>query len=82
MPVLADGNTTYPSAFVARSLRFDASLLSSSGRDPMQKDVVEMLYRVFDRNGFALIPELQFASPLAALERKLASNEPARKASN
>ena len=40
----------------------------------MQKDVVEMLYRVFDRNGLVLIPQLQFASPLTALERKLASS--------
>jgi hypothetical protein len=75
LPVFAEGSTMYPSAFVERSLRFDSSLLSSSGRDTRQKDVVEMLYRVFDRNGFTFIPELQFSSPLAALERQLASSE-------
>jgi hypothetical protein len=77
LPVLAEGSTIYPSAFVERSLRYDSGLLSSSGRDPMQKDVVEMLYRVFDRSGFTLIPELQFSCPLAALERQLASSESA-----
>ena len=51
----------YPSAFVERSVRFDNGL--RSGRDPMQKDIVELLYRVFDRSGLALIPELRFDCP-------------------
>ena len=73
LPVLADGSTIYPSAFVERSVRFDRGSLS--GHDPQQKDIVEMLYRVFDRRGLALIPELRFDCPLTALERQLAAGE-------
>jgi hypothetical protein len=75
LPVLADGSTIYPSAFVERSVRFDKGL--RSGRDPMQKDIVELLYRVFDRSGLALIPELRFDCPLISLERQLAAGESA-----
>jgi hypothetical protein len=75
--VLAEGSTIYPSAFLEPTPRFDAGTLASSGQDPMRKDVVELLYRVFDREGLVLIPELQFSSPLPGLERQLAAGGPA-----
>lgn len=77
LAVFAEGSTIYPSALLEPSPRFDSGLLSSSGQDPMRKDVVELLYRVFDREGLLLIPELQFSSRLPALERKLAAGESA-----
>jgi hypothetical protein len=73
LSVMADGATIYPSAFLEPSPRFDSGPLSSSGQDPMPKDVVELMYRVFDREGLVLIPELQFSAPLPALERQLAA---------
>jgi hypothetical protein len=75
LPVLAEGGTSYPSAFFERRPCFDSGLNSLASLDPMQKDVVELLYRVFDRNALELIPEMQFNSPLTALERRLASDE-------
>lgn len=77
LTVFADGSTIYPSAFVERSLCLDSRLVSSARHDPLQKDVVELLYRIFDRNGLVLIPELQFACTLTALERELGSGESA-----
>jgi hypothetical protein len=76
LSVIADGATIYPSAFLDRSPRYDTGLLSSSGQDPLRKDIVELVYRIFDREGFVLVPELQFCSPLPALERQLADGGP------
>ncbi|HEX4071509.1 MAG TPA: family 10 glycosylhydrolase, partial [Planctomycetaceae bacterium] len=76
LAVVADGTTIYPSAFLDPSPRYDTGLLSSSGQDPLRKDIVELVYRIFDREGFVLVPELQFCSPLPALERQLADGGP------
>ena len=74
LAVLAEGSTIYPSALLEPTPRYDTGSLSSTGQDPMRKDVVELLYRVFDRERLVLIPELQFSSPLPALERQLAGS--------
>ena len=76
LAVLAEGSTIYPSALLEPTPRYDTGPFSSSGQDPMRKDIVELLYRVFDREGLVLIPELQFSSPLPALERQLAGGGP------
>jgi Glycosyl hydrolase-like 10 len=74
---LADGSTIYPSALLEPGARYDDGCLFSTGQDPMRKDFLELLYRVFDREHLVLIPELQFSSPLPALERQLLANAPA-----
>src|SRR5207249_188713 len=51
------------------SERHDSGRTASTGRDPMQKDVLELFLRLFDREGLVLVPELQFDTPLAAIER-------------
>jgi len=76
LAVLADGSTIYPSALLEPTPLYDSGPFFSSGQDPMRKDIVELLYRVFDREGLVLIPELQFSSPLPALERQLAGSGP------
>ena len=66
--VLADGSTIYPSALVGPTSRYDTGIFFTSGQDPMRKDVLEMLLRMFDREGMQLIPSLEFAAPLPELE--------------
>jgi len=69
LAVLAEGATIYPSTLIEPSLRFDNGRAASSGQDPVPKDALELLFRLFDREGLALVPELQFDAPLAAIER-------------
>jgi hypothetical protein len=75
LAVYADGATLYPSERVEPSLLYDNGRLASNGQDPAPKDVLELLLRLFDREGLALVPEMQFDTPLPDLERRL--REPA-----
>ncbi|HEV8003278.1 MAG TPA: hypothetical protein VGP63_25555 [Planctomycetaceae bacterium] len=68
---LAEGATIYPSHCFEPTRRYDSGAVSATGRTPIRKDFLELLYRVFDREQLALIPELQFSCPLPALERQL-----------
>jgi hypothetical protein len=71
MAALADGRAIYPSALIEPTRRYDTGAVSPVGSVPIGKDFLEVLYRVFDRQGLALIPELQFSCPLPRLERLL-----------
>ena len=71
LSVLADGSTIYPSKLLAPTPRYDTGQIGTQGRDHVRKDVLEMLFRMFDREGLSLIPSLHFDSPLPALEQKL-----------
>ena len=64
----ADGSTIYPSELLQPTPRYDNGVFFASGQDPRRKDGLELLYRLFDREGLTLIPALQFASPLPELE--------------
>ncbi len=64
--VAADGGSLYPSDLIGPSPVFDSGLLASTGRDPIQKDVLEMLLRVCDREGIRLVPMIDLSSPWAA----------------
>lgn len=68
MSAFADGSTIYPSQVLQPTPRYDTGAFFASGQDPQRKDVLEMLFRLFDREGLTLIPALQFASPLVELE--------------
>jgi hypothetical protein len=76
LSVLADGSTMYPSALVESTPRYDKGLLFASGQDPVRKDVLEMLFRLFDREQLQLIPALDFSTPLPALEAILRRGGP------
>ncbi len=71
MTVLADGSTIYPSRLLEPTPRYDTGVFLECCQDPVRKDVLEMLFRMFDREGLELIPALEFATPLPALERQL-----------
>jgi hypothetical protein len=66
--VLADGSTIYPSRLLQPTPRYDSGAYFATGQDPYRKDVLELLFRLFDRQGMKLIPALQFSAPLPELE--------------
>ncbi len=66
--VLADGSTIYPSKILQPTPRFDTGVFFATGQDPVRKDVLEMLFRLFDREGLQLIPMVDFSAPLPQLE--------------
>ena len=68
LTVVADGSSLYPSQRISPTPRHDTGIFFASGQDPVRKDVLELLLRLFDREGLALIPTVQFAAPLAELE--------------
>jgi hypothetical protein len=66
--VLADGSTIYPSQILQPTPRYDTGVFFATAQDPVRKDVLEMLFRLFDREGLQLIPAVEFAAPLPELE--------------
>jgi hypothetical protein len=68
LSVLADGSTIYPSRLLTPTPRYDSGLYFATAQDPMRKDSLELLFRLFDRAELQLIPQLHFASPLPQLE--------------
>ena len=76
MSVLADGSTIYPSAMLEPTPRYDTGTFFTTAQDPVRKDVLEMLFRLFDNQGLQLIPMLEFASPLPQLETQRRSGSP------
>ena len=69
MSVLADGSTIYPSTRLESTPKHDTGVFYATGQDPVQKDVLELVFRVFDREGLTLIPAVEFGAPLAELEK-------------
>ena len=63
-----EGGALYPSKFLAATPKYDSGTFFSSGQDPLQKDVLELILRLADRAGIQVIPAVQFASPLPELE--------------
>jgi hypothetical protein len=68
LSVLADGSTIYPSELLEPTPRYDDGMYFATGQDPVRKDGLELLLRLFDREQLQLVPALQFASPLPQLE--------------
>jgi len=76
LSVLADGSTIYPSAIAEPTPRYDTGAFLATGQDPVRKDVLEMLLRLFDREGLQFIPSVEFASPLPEVEAVLRRGGP------
>ena len=76
--VACDGSAIYPSPEVLQPTpKHDTGVFFSTGQDPIRKDVLELLFRIFDREGLVLIPSIQFSSPLPQLERLVRAGEDA-----
>lgn len=76
--VAADGGALYPSALLQATPRYDDGVFFHSGQDPLRKDVLELLLRMFDREGLRLVPTLQLSTPLVGLEADTAAERPKR----
>jgi hypothetical protein len=71
LTVLADGSTIYPSRLLEPTPRHDTGAFFSTAQDPVRKDVLELVFSLFDREGLSLVPVLSFTAPLPELERQL-----------
>jgi hypothetical protein len=67
--IACQGSAIYPSRQLMPNPKYDTGVYFSNGQDPLRKDVLELLFRLFDRAGLRLIPAIQFSSPLPELER-------------
>ena len=76
LSVMVDGSTIYPSARVEPTPRYDTGAFFATGQDPVRKDVLELLMRLFDRDALQLIPAVEFAAPLPELEAVLRRGGP------
>ena len=74
--VLADGSTIYPSSMLQPTPCYDTGVFQEAGQDLVRKDVLEMLFRLFDRQRLELIPAMEFAAPLPELEAELRRGGP------
>ncbi len=52
---MTDGGTLYPSRSIRGNARLDQGMFFSDGRDPIRKDVLELMMQLFDREGLRLI---------------------------
>lgn len=68
VPVVNDGVTLYPTGLLESIPKWDNGTFFVTGQDPRPKDVLELLLRIFDREGLVLIPMVQFGTPLRELE--------------
>jgi hypothetical protein len=66
-----EGGAIYPSTLLQSTPKYDSGVFFATGQDPVRKDVLELLLRLFDREGLTLVPALQFAAPLPELETLL-----------
>lgn len=67
----SEGSTLYPTALLDATPKYDTGVFQSQGQDPVRKDVLEMLLRLFDREGLTLVPALAFDTPLPELEERM-----------
>ncbi len=68
LTVYADGSSIYPSPILNPTPRYDNGTYFPTAQDPVRKDIVEMLFRMFDRKNLKLIPAMDFSSPIPSLE--------------
>ena len=69
LSVNCEGSTLYPSEKMAPTPKYDSGVMLGDAADPRRKDVLEMLFRLFNREGMRLIPAIEFASLLPEIER-------------
>ena len=71
LTVAADSGTIYPSKILEPTPIFDSGRFFATGQDPIPKDVLEMLCRMFNREGLTLIPGLSLSGPIPNLENQI-----------
>lgn len=74
--VMADGSCLFSSGHVLSTPLYNTSRMVAGASDLPSVDALELLLRVFDRSGLALVPTLQFATPLPELEKLRRGQDP------
>ncbi|QDS90651.1 hypothetical protein EC9_48650 [Rosistilla ulvae] len=69
--VAGGGGSIYPSSFIEPSMLFDNGERIPHGGGSPRKDVLELMFRMYDRHQMVLIPTVRFDFPLAALESQI-----------
>lgn len=67
--VLSDGCALYPSRQLQSTPKYDNGVFWSDGRDPVQKDILELLFRICDRENLEVVPVIEFSTPIPELEK-------------
>ena len=70
--VYADGAAVWPMAQAATGLRWDGGAFDERGADPERKNVVDLVCRVFEREGLGFVAAVECAGPLGRLEAAIA----------
>jgi hypothetical protein len=71
--VLSDGGALYPAAGLSPTPLYNSGRYVPNGPE---RDCVELLLRTFDRDKLAMIPSVQFATPLPELEKLRRTSNP------
>jgi hypothetical protein len=66
--VCRDGSTLYPSSLLEPTPQWDTGPFFSSGQDPHHKDILELLFRLCDREGIRLVASFEFSGAIPGLE--------------
>lgn len=76
--VACESSSIYPSKLLSASPKHDNGIFLSTGQDPIRKDILEMLFRMFEREGLVLVPTLAMSGPLPEVEagRKRGESSP------
>lgn len=75
LTVAASGGAIYPSNHIEPSQRFDDGLWIPDGGGAPQKDILELMFQIYDREGMVLIPTVRFDFPIADLERRIVAGD-------
>ena len=70
--VHAEGSSLFPTSKLSSNARLDTGTFSMDGRDPMRKDIVELMFRVMSRHGIQFVPMLEMRSPIREIEEGIA----------
>ena len=70
--VYGEGAAIWPSRSTLGSARWDSGAAAESGLDPVRKDMLEVLCRVYAREGLRLVPAVAFDGAVPRLESLLA----------
>jgi hypothetical protein len=68
LTVISEGGSLFPTDRMLVTPRYDTGVFFSDGRDPVKKDVLELLLRLFDRAGLQMVVSVELGTPIAPLE--------------
>ena len=73
-PGAQEGSFLFPCQSIQANARLDQGMFFADGRDPMRKDILELVMRVMAREGVRVVVSLDLDAPLRELERWRSQN--------